>query len=206
MSRALPRPAAAPASRRLALSRLLGVWLACGTTGVMAAAGEVPVGGVLRDAELKGLNGPARRLSWFHGKPLLINVWASWCGPCREEAGSLERLAWSELGSRFNLIGISTDDDAQSARDWLRRSNATLNHYIDQRLEMETMLGASRLPLTVLVDANGRVLDKIHGSQVWDSPETALLLRRSFRLNEPASGTSHTALPPTHPGPDQRRG
>ena len=54
---------------------------------------EVPVGGSLRDASLQGLNGPSRRLSTFRGKPLIINVWASWCVPCREEMASLKRLA-----------------------------------------------------------------------------------------------------------------
>ncbi|MGO9423980.1 MAG: TlpA family protein disulfide reductase, partial [Steroidobacteraceae bacterium] len=56
--------------------------------------GEVPVGGTLRDETLQGLNGPPRNLRAFRGRPLIINVWASWCGPCREEMASLERLAW----------------------------------------------------------------------------------------------------------------
>src|ERR1700727_2225780 len=77
------------------------------------APGEVPIGGTLRDATLQGLNGPSRKLSAFRGRPLIINVWASWCGPCREEMASLERLAWQ--GEPFAIIGISTDNYADRA-------------------------------------------------------------------------------------------
>jgi thiol-disulfide isomerase/thioredoxin len=147
-----------------------------------AAPAEVAVGQVLREATLQGLNGPTRKLSGFRGRPLIINVWASWCGPCRAETASLERLAWLDERGRFTIIGISTDDYADLARNWLKDSNATINQFIDQRLQMETMLGASRLPLTVLVDARGRVLAKIYGAREWDSPDSLQLIARSFGL------------------------
>ena len=72
--------------------------------------GEVEVGGFLREAQLQGLSGPSKKLSAYRGKPLIINVWASWCGPCRDEMESLQRLARSYGGKQFNVIGISTDD------------------------------------------------------------------------------------------------
>ncbi len=152
---------------------------AAGTTNATTAR-EVAVGSVLREAKLKGLNGPSRQLSSYRGKPLIINVWASWCGPCREEAASLEQLAWSPLGASVTIIGISTDDFAENAQGWLRQSNATLTHYIDQQLEMETMLGASHLPLTVFVDANGKVLRKVTGAQDWTGPRAAGWIRAAF--------------------------
>ena len=133
-------------------------------------ANEVGVGATLREAGMHGLNGPDRLLSQYRGKPLLINVWASWCGPCRLEMGSLERLAWQDQSRSFAVIGISTDDSEAAAKAYLRSANATLNHYIDRALEMENMLGANRLPLTVLVDAKGRVLGKYYGARDWDSP------------------------------------
>ena len=55
--------------------------------------GEVEVGGFLREAQLRGLSGQTRKFSDYLGKPLIINVWASYCGPCRAEMGSLERLS-----------------------------------------------------------------------------------------------------------------
>ena len=130
---------------------------------------------------LRGLNGPPRLLSSYRGRPLIMNVWASWCAPCRAETASLERLAWSELGQRLTVIGISTDDYIERAQAWLRRSNATLNHYIDRQLEMEHMLGAKHLPLTVLVAADGRVLAKESGAREWDGAEARRLTEAHFR-------------------------
>ncbi len=143
--------------------------------------GEVEIGQTLREATLQGLNGPSRKLSEFRRQPLIINVWASWCAPCRQEMASLERLAWRDgAAGRFVIIGISTDDDPDAARDLLRRSNATISHFIDSKLMLENMLGADRLPLTVLVDAKGQVLEKVYGAKEWDSAEAARLLDKAF--------------------------
>lgn len=144
--------------------------------------GEVAVGQLLRDATLKGLNGPPRTLTQLRGKPLIINVWASWCPPCRREMASLDRLQWLPIGRSVRIIGISTDDDPSQALAWLRASNATINQFIDTRQQMEHMLGASDIPLTVLVNAHGRVLRKIYGARQWDSAESLNLIRRTFTL------------------------
>ncbi|HEY6926814.1 MAG TPA: TlpA disulfide reductase family protein [Steroidobacteraceae bacterium] len=147
---------------------------------VAKSPGEVGIGDTVREATLQGLNGPPRKLSGFRGKPLIINVWARWCGPCRQEMASLDRLAWLEPGRYLRIIGISTDDDPARAKQWLQASNATINQYIDTQLQMETMLGARRIPLTVLIDADGRVVQKIYGARQWDSPESLQLIRTAF--------------------------
>jgi thiol-disulfide isomerase/thioredoxin len=154
------------------------------TTPAIAAAPDAPapvaVGRPLPDVVMAGLNGPQRSLASYRGRPLIINVWASWCGPCRAEAASLERLAWSEAGSRYVVIGISTDDDKAAASKWLRHSNATVSHYIDSRLTLEHMLGATTIPLTVLVDASGRVVARFYGARQWDSAESIRVIERAF--------------------------
>ena len=147
-----------------------------------ATPGEVQVGEILPDAAMRGLNGPSKKLSEFRGKPLLINVWASWCGPCRAEMASLERLAWMDVGESFTVIGISTDDYVNKAKGALQASNATISHFIDSNLRLENMLGASRLPLTVFVDADGRVLKKIYGARAWDAPQTLRLITNTFGI------------------------
>ena len=155
-------------------------------TPAMASAQASPplvaVGHVLPDVVMAGLNGPHKPLSSYRGRPLIINVWASWCGPCRKEAASLERLAWSEAGSRYTVIGISTDDDRNAALKWLRHSNATISHYIDSgpRWTLEHMLGASSIPVTVLVDARGRVVARYRGARDWGSAESIQLIERAF--------------------------
>jgi thiol-disulfide isomerase/thioredoxin len=181
------RPHAPFQPARLLLSALI-FW--AGTAAAQAPAApqeEVKVGQTLRDATLLGLNGPDRTLSAFRGKPLLINVWASWCGPCRQEMASLERLAWQDRAVPFTVIGISTDDYPDKARQLLKDGNATISHYIDSNLRLEKMLGASRLPLTVLVDAKGQVLDKVYGAQQWDGPQAQAFLREAFLRQPPAA-------------------
>jgi thiol-disulfide isomerase/thioredoxin len=144
--------------------------------------GEVEVGGVLREAPMQGLSGPSRMLSDFRGKPLIINVWASWCGPCRQEMGSLQRLARRYGGKQFNVIGISTDDYTDRAELFLKLTNTSFSNFIDSKLALEHMLGAEHLPLTLLVDAQGRVLAKHTGAKEWDSPEAMGLISKAFGI------------------------
>lgn len=144
--------------------------------------GEVEIGGMLRDATMQGLSGPSRKLSEYRGKPLIINVWASWCGPCRDEMGALERLSRRDGGKNFVMIGISTDDYPDAARAFLQKSKTTFSHFIDSKLLLENMLGADRLPLTLLIDAQGRVLGKYYGAKPWDSPEAQAVVDKAFRI------------------------
>jgi len=156
-----------------------GIW----SSPAVAAAAAVAIGHALPEVRLTGLNGPSRLLSSYRGKALLINVWASWCGPCRAETASLERLAWRDESRDFAIIGVSTDDYRDRAGEWLAQSHATISHYIDHDLELETLLGASRLPLTVLVNARGEVLDRIYGAQDWERPEVLARLRAALQAD-----------------------
>lgn len=158
------------------------VWLAWIVSPAFAATpGEVEIGQVLREAPMQGLLGPSRLMSDFRGKPLIINVWASWCGPCQQEMGSLQTLA-QRHGKQFNVIGVSTDDYQDRAELFLKKTSTTFPNFIDTRLMLEHMLGADRLPLTLLVDAQGRVLAKYYGSKPWDSPEAAAIIGKAFRV------------------------
>jgi len=169
-----------------ALSALLLCTLWALPVAFAETPGEVAIGSVLREATMHGLNGPDKNLSFFRGKPLLINVWASWCGPCRAEMKSLERLAWLKWAARFNIIGISTDDDPEQAKALLKITNSTISHYIDSHLVLENMLGASHLPVTVLVDKNGRVVRRMYGGMQWDSPEALTIIGAAFEIEPPA--------------------
>ena len=145
-----------------------------------ATPGEVAIGGTLRDARLNGLTAPPTQLSAFFGKPLIINVWASWCGPCRSEMASLDKLAGRYGKRHFRVIGISTDDYPEKAFSFLERSRTGFDNFIDAKLELENMLGADRLPLTLLVDAKGRVLAKHYGARDWDSTESRAMIAKAF--------------------------
>ncbi len=162
--------------------RVLLLTCLLGASTAQATPGEVQIGQTLRDATMQGLLGPNRKLSEFRGTPLVINVWASWCGPCRLEMGSLERLSKSRAGKHFRVIGISTDDYPEAAKAFVHKTGTTFSHYIDDHLLLENMLGADRLPLTLLVDAKGRVLDKYYGAVQWDSAQALEAIGKAFAL------------------------
>lgn len=165
---------------------ILTVLLLTGMTTLALAKtpGEVDAGGILRDAPMQGLSGPSRLLSDYRGTPLIINVWASWCSPCRQEMASLERLSRRYGGKHFTVIGISTDDYPEPAKTFLKMSGTTFSHFIDTRLLLENMLGANRIPLTLLVDETGRVIGKYYGAKEWDSPDALDVIRKAFRIGQ----------------------
>ena len=158
---------------------------ALSATAFAGTPGEVPIGGYLREATLQGFSGDTKKFSDYRGKPLVINVWASWCGPCRAEMGSLDRLARRYGGKQFNVIGISTDDDGNAAAELIKKLKLTFVNYLDSKVFLENMLGANTIPLTILVDANGRVLEKVHGAHEWDSPEFIEAIGKTFHIKLP---------------------
>ena len=165
-------------------SNFIIFFLLCGlfTSASASTPGEVTVGGSLREATLQGLTNKSRKFSEYRGKPLIINVWASWCGPCREEMGSLERLSKRYGGRKFQVIGISTDDDANAAATYIKEAGVSFETFIDSKVFLENMLGANTIPLTLLVDSNGRVLRKVRGSHEWDSPEYVAFIAETFGI------------------------
>ncbi len=86
------------------------------------------------------------------------------------------------MRTQFTVIGISTDDHPEAALAFVQKTKTSFSHFIDQRLLLENMLGADRLPLTILVDAQGRVVDKVVGAREWDSPESLKRIGKAFRI------------------------
>jgi thiol-disulfide isomerase/thioredoxin len=175
--------------RRCSILRLrqAGCALFFGVAVAMGAAAktpdEVPIGETLREAPMQGLSGATQKLSEFRGKPLIINVWASWCGPCLQEMGSLERLQQTYGGKQFNIIGISTDDYWSNDKGFLQKTRISFPNFIDSKpFPLEAMLGADRLPLTLLIDAKGKVLAKIYGAQAWDSPQALAMISKTLKV------------------------
>jgi len=155
---------------------------ALSSTAFAGAPGEVKTGGYLREATLDGLNGKSKTFSDFKGKPLIINIWASWCGPCRAEMGSLHRLAQRYNGKEFNIIGVSTDDYRKAALAFIKQTEITFENFLDHKLLLENMLGANTIPLTILVDADGRILGKVRGAYEWDNPNTINAIEEMFQI------------------------
>lgn len=80
------------------------------------------------------------------------------------------------------MIGISTDDDSYAAADFIKQSGITFENFLDEKLRLENMLGANTIPLTILVDANGRILEKVRGARVWDSPKNIDVIGEVYHI------------------------
>lgn len=168
-----------------AILLVLSLALSLSSTAFADTPGEIPIGGYLREATLHGFHGETKKFSDYKGKPLIINVWASWCGPCRSEMGSLSRLAKRYGGKQFNVIGISTDDFGDAAELFARKTKIAFPVFLDSKVFLENMLGANTIPLTILVDANGRILEKVRGAHEWDSPEFVQGISEVFKIKLP---------------------
>ena len=95
------------------------------------------------------------RLGGF-GKPAVINVWASWCGPCISELPQIQRYA-REAGDRLVVLGVVTEDDANSAASLATDLRLTFPAVYDRGGELRKALGRTALPITLFVDPTGRL-------------------------------------------------
>lgn len=112
-------------------------------------------------------------LSAFRGRVILVNLWATWCGPCRHEMPSLDRLQAARGGKDFEVVAISVDRGGPTvAQGFLDEVGATsLALYIDQTTRIGRSMGAFGLPLTIILDRQGREIARLVGPAEWDSPE-----------------------------------
>jgi thiol-disulfide isomerase/thioredoxin len=124
-------------------------------------------------AEVRFVDGDGRRMSLadFRGKNVLLNVWATWCGPCREEMPTLDRLQ-ARLGSAdFEVVALSIDRGGlEVVRDFYRELGLkSLRMYVDDSGMAAINLNVLGLPSTLLLDREGREIGRYIGPTVWDS-------------------------------------
>jgi peroxiredoxin len=121
---------------------------------VPALAAPPAVDSSAPDFALKGIDGRNLRLSEYRGEPVIVHFWASWCGPCRESAASLDQLG---AQSSTAVLGVSLDGTAERAgaiAHALRLQSPTL---VDTGQAVARTYDVSRLPLTLLLDADGTI-------------------------------------------------
>lgn len=116
----------------------------------------------------------------FRGRPVLVNLWATWCGPCVVEMPALDRLARQE-GDDVLVLALSQDmDGRQKVTDFFAARNfAKLEPYLDPRLDFMMSLRVDTLPTTILYDAEGREVWRMTGMAEWGDERTTALLREA---------------------------
>lgn len=115
--------------------------------------------------------GNPRLLSEFHGQIVLLNFWATWCAPCRKEMPGLDRLQAEFGGDDFQVITLATGRNSPAAiRRFFEEENlANLPQYNDDRQAVARDMGVLGLPITVILDRDGREIARLRGDADWDS-------------------------------------
>ncbi|UUP17146.1 thiol:disulfide interchange protein TlpA [Nitratireductor thuwali] len=159
-------------------------------TGEVAAMLPADPPRPLTDLAFNGPDGQPLTVADFSGKTLLINLWATWCTPCREEMPALDALQ-QKLGSdAFEVVAVNVDlgDDAKPKR-FLEETNITaLAHYRDNKMKIFNDLKsrglALGLPVTLLLDGEGNLLAHMNGPAAWDSADAERLIEAAVATPE----------------------
>ncbi len=171
----------------LALSLLLG---GCDRQSGQQAQGEPPSaapkaetgaidrsrkGSELPDFTFKDTEGREVQLKTLKGKPLLINLWATWCAPCVAELPALDRLA---ARGEIKVLTVSQDmGPPEKVAEFLKQRGVTrLEPWLDPENELAFHYGAQTLPASIFYDAQGREVWRVTGPREWEDAETKTLL------------------------------
>jgi len=125
----------------------------------------------------------------YAGRVVLLNFWATWCPPCREEMPSLDRLQAARGGGDFTVLAVSLDRGGwNDVLPFVKEHGlAHLPLALDPGGKMANAYGVFGLPTSIFVDAQGRVVAGLQGSAAWDSPEVVAVIDR---LAPPAADTA----------------
>jgi cytochrome c biogenesis protein CcmG/thiol:disulfide interchange protein DsbE len=167
--------------KRLAVWLLLGLGaLGCATAGGDAAgAGEGTIGAPLPPLKVDGLSGGTIDVARYKGHVLLLDVWASWCAPCKQELPVLDQMARRLKGQGIEILAVSVDQDRANVEKFLRSRGGTWSLTVahDPRGEIAELLQPDKMPTSYVVDRAGIVRYVNAGFVPEDAPAIEHRLR-----------------------------
>lgn len=139
------------------------------------------VSGAAPDFSLQSRDGGTISLREFRGQVVMINFWATWCGPCREEMPHLEALyqRYSALG--FRLLGVNVEEDSENAEAWLEEMPVSFTILFDPENRVSELYDVIAMPSTVLVDRQGNIRFSHDGYQSGYENEYQTQIRALIR-------------------------
>jgi peroxiredoxin len=143
--------------------------LAALAIAVPALAG--PVGAPAPQFDLASQGGKDVSLAQFKGQVVMLNFWASWCGPCRQEMPLLEGIykKYNKLG--FTMLGVNVEPDSNAAVDWLKQTPVSFPILFDKDSKVSKLYDVTGMPSTVIIDRAGKVRMLHHGYKPGDENE-----------------------------------
>jgi len=134
------------------------------------------------DFALRDLAGQEVRLSALRGKVVLVNFWATWCPPCREEIPSMGRLNSAMAGKPFRMLAVSVDEGGKKAVEgYFAKAGVTLPALLDSDGAVGKRYGITGVPETFVIDGKGVILKKVVGPLEWDHPEVIRFLNEVMK-------------------------
>ena len=122
-------------------------------------------------------NGAPLKLSELKGKVVLLNFWATWCPPCREEMPSMMKLNSAMAGKPFQMVAVSIDEGGkQDVESFFKSSGFNLPTYFDTTGGASKAYGITGVPESFIIDKNGLLVKKVIGGLEWDSAEVQAFL------------------------------
>jgi len=123
-------------------------------------------------------------LNDYIGSLVIINFWATWCAPCKEEMPSLENLYQRFKSYNFDMLGISNDMFGERVvRPYVTAKKITFPMALDQRMVVSRQYGIVSLPTTILIDPQGIIIGVLQGAENWSDPETLLYFANLLKKN-----------------------
>lgn len=144
-------------------------------------AGRLAEGQPFPSLALPAADGQPVRIEALRGRMVVLNVWATWCPPCRREMPDLERLSKILDPQRFVVVGLSTDRDRWLAEEFLLRNNISFKNYFDADGSIARRLELVVYPETFIIAPDGVLMMRVPGLREWDSPEIIAELEEQWR-------------------------
>jgi thiol-disulfide isomerase/thioredoxin len=120
---------------------------------------------------LPQLDGRVINLAQFKGKVLVVNFWATWCAPCREEMPALQALSEALDPERYRIIGVTVDQDLNLVREFVLKYQLDFIQLSDASMAVAgDLLAISAFPFTLIVDPQGVIDRVVIGNKAWDDP------------------------------------
>jgi thiol-disulfide isomerase/thioredoxin len=139
---------------------------------------RLPAGSMAAPFELTTLDGKIVKSSELAGKVVLVNFWATWCGPCKEEMSSLARLQQQLDQTRFVLLTVTTDLQRQGIAQFLSQLGVSLPVLFDEDQEVSRSFMVRGLPTTIVIARDGALVGRAVGPRAWDSREALAVMQQ----------------------------
>jgi peroxiredoxin len=132
---------------------------------------------VAMDFRIDSLDGGSVKLSDFRGKVVLLNFWATWCGPCKAEVNDINTLYEKLKSEGFTVFTVDIRESARKVASFMKKNSLRFPVYLDESGEISAQYGITGIPTTFIVDPEGKIVGRAIGPRPWSSTDSVEFMR-----------------------------